>query len=98
MDADKLARLKAYMRVTDSEDDGLISILYRAAASYLLNAGIREPEPETPRAAQYELAIWALALDAYDRRERTITGTIVSNNPAVRMLINQLKLGEPGIF
>lgn len=98
MDADKLARMKAYMRVTDNENDDLIAALYRAATSYLLNAGIQEPEPETPRAAQYELAIWALALDAYDRRERTITGTIVSDNPAFRMLINQLKLGEPGVF
>ena len=37
----------------------------------------------------------AMVLDAYDRRDITITGTIVADNPAFRRLITQLKLTEP---
>lgn len=36
-----------------------------------------------------------LFLDSWDRRDRTITGTIVSDNPAFTRLLNQLKLTEP---
>lgn len=53
--------------------------------------------PGTPRAAQYDLCVNYLVLDAWERREVTITGTITADNPAFRRLINQLKLTEPGV-
>ena len=53
------------------------------------------PASGTPRAAQYDLCVNYLVLDGYDRRDVTITGTIVADNPAFRRLINQLKLTEP---
>ena len=58
-------------------------------------AGISPPASGTPRAAQYDLCVNYLVLDGYDRRDVTITGTIVADNPAFRRLINQLKLTEP---
>ena len=36
-----------------------------------------------------------MVLDGFDRRDVTITGTIVADNPSFRRLINQLKLTEP---
>lgn len=62
MDADKLARLKAYMHAED-EEDGLICSLYEAAVTYLSGAGISD----TPaRASLYELAAFGLTLGYYD--------------------------------
>ena len=58
-------------------------------------AGVSEPKEDTPRRAQYDLCINALVLDGYDRRDVTITGTIVSDNPMFRRMLTQLKLTEP---
>ena len=95
MDADKLARLKAYMHVED-EDDGLLCSLYEAAAAYLRGAGISEPPAQSPL---YELATFGLTLGYYDELRRTDQdGPRVEENPALRRIINQLKLGEPGVL
>ena len=91
------SRLMAYCRI-DSLEDGdelLLQGLYDAAVSYLEQAGISEPTEGTPRRAQYDLCVNYLVLDGYDRREVTITGTIVSENPAFRRMLTQLKLTEP---
>lgn len=91
------SRLMAYCRIDSLEDGGelLLQGLYDAAVSYMEQAGISEPAEETPRRAQYDLCVNYLVLDGYDRREVTITGTIVSENPAFRRMLNQLKLTEP---
>lgn len=94
---ERRARLLAYCRITEPTDEELLTLegLYDAAVGYLEGAGISPPASGTPRAAQYDLCVNYLVLDGYDRRDVTITGTIVADNPAFRRLINQLKLTEP---
>lgn len=98
---ERKASLLAYCKLTELADDpevaALIPALYDAAVGYMENAGVSVPDPGTPRAAQYDLAVNYLVLDSWERREVTITGTIVSANPVFRQLVTQLKLTEPGV-
>lgn len=89
--------LLAYCRIEDPTQEELLTLegLYDAAVGYLEQAGVTQPREGTPRRAQYDLCVNYLALDGYDRRDMTITGTIVNENPAFRRLLNQLKLTEP---
>lgn len=93
------SRLMAYCRIDSLEEgeDLLLQGLYNAAVSYLEQAGISVPEAGMPRRAQYDLCVGALVLDAYDRRDVAITGSIVSDNPMFRRILNQLKLTEPAV-
>lgn len=92
------SRLMAYCRIDALEEgEELLQGLYEAAVSYMEQAGVSEPEEETPRRAQYDLCVNYLVLDGYDRRDVTITGTIVSENPMFRRMLNQLKLTEPAV-
>jgi len=93
----ELAAVKRYLRVEGEEEDELIAALVQAAQQYLENAGVREPEQDPGRQAQYALAVCYLTLDAYDRRDMTTPGTVISENPAARRLIHQLKLSEPAV-
>ena len=97
MTEERRARLLAYCRIEEPTDEELLTLegLYDAAVGYMEGAGISPPASGTPRAAQYDLCVNYLVLDGYDRRDVTITGTIVADNPAFRRLINQLKLTEP---
>lgn len=90
---DHLADIAVYCRV--ETDDAELPGFVDAAAAYLSGAGVSEPEDGTARFAQYLQCIKYLALDLYDRREPTITGTIVATNPVFRAMLNQLKLTEP---
>lgn len=94
---ERRARLLAYCRIEAPTDEELLTLegLYDAAVGYMEGAGISPPASGTPRCAQYDLCVNYLVLDGYDRRDVTITGTIVADNPAFRRLINQLKLTEP---
>ena len=94
---ERRARLLAYCRIEEPTEEELLTLegLYDAAVGYMEGAGIREPAAGTPRGSQYDLCVNYLVLDGYDRRDVTITGTIVADNPAFRRLINQLKLTEP---
>lgn len=94
---ERKASLAAYCRIDQLEEgeETLLQTLYDAAVGYLEGAGISEPQEGTPRRAQYDLCVNYLVLDSYDQRCRTITGTIVTDNPAFRRLINQLELTEP---
>ena len=98
---ERLTTLLAYCKLTELADDpevqALVPALYQAAVGYLAGAGVAPPPPDTPRAAQYDLCVNYLVLDGWERREVTITGTTVSDNPAFRRLINQLKLTEQGV-
>ena len=89
--------LLAYCRIEAPTEEELLTLegLYDAAVGYLEGAGVAEPQAGTARRAQYDLCVNYLVLDGYDRRDVTITGTIVADNPAFRRLINQLKLTEP---
>ena len=94
---ERKAELMAYCRIDALEagEYSLLNTLYESAVAYMEQAGVSEPEAGTSRRSQYDLCINYLVLDGYDRRDVTITGTIVSENPAFRRLINQLKLTEP---
>lgn len=93
--------LLAYCKLTELADDpevaALIPMLYDAAVGYMEGAGINVPESGTTRAAQYDLCVNYLTLDGWERREVSMPGTAVADNPAFRRLINQLKLTEPGV-
>ena len=90
--------LLAYCRMEEPTAEELLTLegLYESAVGYLDNAGVAEPKAGTARRAQYDLCVNHLVLDGFDRRDVTITGTIVADNPSFRRLINQLKLTEPG--
>ena len=90
---ERLFEIAAYCRV--EADDVELPGFVDAAAAYLAGAGVREPQYGSPRYAQYLQCVKYLALDLYDRREPTITGTIVATNPVFRAMLNQLKLTEP---
>ncbi len=91
------AELLAYCRIdaVETGEAALIQTLYDSALGYIDQAGVSEPAAGTPRRAQYDLCVNYLVLDAYDRRDMTITGTTVAENPAFRRIMNQLKLSEP---
>lgn len=88
-----MASLLAYCKLTelaaDPEVQALIPVLYDAAVGYLANAGVSQPPPGTPRAAQYDLVVNYMVADSWDRRD--MTGGTDQDNPAFRRLINQLK-------
>ena len=87
-----LAGIAAYCKVdaNDAELPGFVD----TAAAYLADAGVLEPQDGSPRYAKYLQCVKYLALDLYDRRDTAVEGAL-SDNPAFRRLINQLKLTEP---
>lgn len=87
-----LADIAGYCRV--EADDSQLAGFVDTAAAYLANAGVSEPKDGTPRAAQYLQCVKYLTLDLYDRRDAAVDGTI-SDNPAFRRQLNQLKMTEP---
>lgn len=91
-----MASLLAYCKLTELADDpevaALIPALYEAAVGYLTNAGVSQPPPDTPRAAQYDLVVNYMVADSWDRRD--MAGGTEQDNPAFRRLINQLKQTE----
>ena len=95
------AALLAYCKLTELADDpeveALIPPLYEAAVGYMEGAGVAVPELGTARAALYYVCVNALVLVGWERREVSITGVSVVENPAFRRLLNQLKLTEPGV-
>lgn len=93
---ERRARLLSYCQIEDPSAEDLVTVegLYLSAVGYMENAGVAEPEAGTTRRAQYDQCVNYLVLDGYDRRDMTITGTIVAENPVFRRLINQLKLTE----
>lgn len=91
--------LLAFCRLDElsPEEEELLGTLYDAAVGYMAQAGVGEPPEGTPRRAQYDLCVNYLVLDSWDRRDVSITGPIVADNPAFRRLLNQLKLTEPDV-
>lgn len=93
---ERRASLLAYCRIEEPTAEEMLTLetLYDAAVGYLEGAGISQPAPGTPRAAQYDLAVNFMVLRDFDLRDAEVTGTI-QDNPAFRRLITQLKLTEP---
>lgn len=99
LDTIRKVTLKAFCRLDDIsvEEEELLCHLYDAAVGYMAQAGVREPPEYTPRRAQYDLCVNYLVLDSWDRRDVSFVGTALSENPAFRRLLNQLKLTEPDV-
>ena len=93
---ERRARLLAYCRIEEPTDEELLTLegLYDAAVGYMEGAGISPHASGTPRCAQYDLCVNFMVLRDFDQRDAQVSGT-VSDNPAFRRLINQLKLTEP---
>lgn len=79
----------------DDDVDALISTCYAAAVGYMEQAGVSKPKDGTFRRSMYDLCVNHMVLDAYDRRDATLTGSAATENPAFRRMLNQLKLTEP---
>lgn len=94
---ERKAALLAYCRIEEPTAEELLTLetLYDAAVGYLEGAGISLPPEGTPRRAQYDLVVNFMVLRDFDLRDATITGTVVTDNPAVQRIITQLKLTEP---
>ena len=88
--------LLAYCRIEDPTQEELLTLegLYDAAVGYLEQAGVAQPQEGTPRRAQYDLCVSFMVLRDFDQRDAQVSGT-VTDNPAFRRLLNQLKLTEP---
>ena len=89
---ERLSEIAAYCRV--EADDAELPGFVDAAVAYLAGAGVREPQNNSPRYAQYLQCVKYLALDLYDRRDAAVEGAL-GDNPAFRRMLNQLKLTEP---
>ena len=90
------ASLLAYCRIEEPTAEELLTLegLYDAAVGYLERAGVAEPAAGTTRRAQYDLCVNFMVLRDFDLRDAEVSGTI-TDNPAFRRLITQLKLSEP---
>ena len=91
------ATLMAYCRIDEllPGEDALLEAVYAAAVQYMEQAGVAQPAAGTAREGQYNLAVNALVLDAWDNRGSQGVGISFADNPAFRRLMNQLKLTEP---
>lgn len=91
------ATLKAYCRLDEltASEETLLDALYESAEQYMEQAGVKTPEEGSPRAAQYDMAVNALVLDAWDVRGSQVSSITLNDNPAFRRLLNQLKFTEP---
>ena len=96
LNGERLASLLAYCRIEEPTAEELLTLegLYDAAVGYLERAGVAEPEEGTTRRAQSDLCVNFMVLRDFDLRDAEVSGTI-TDNPAFRRLITQLKLSEP---
>ena len=93
---ERRASLLAYCRIEEPTAAELLTLegLYDAAVGYLERAGVAEPAAGTTRRAQYDLCVNFIVLRDFDLRDAEVSGTI-TDNPAFRRLLTQLKLSEP---
>ena len=96
---DLMQQILAYCRIDDPspEELALLESMETSAEGYLALAGVARPAAGTPRRAQWNLAVCALVLDAWDRRGATGSAGAVSEEPGFRRLLTQLKLTEPEV-
>lgn len=87
MDID-LRDVMRYCRIDDEEEAPLVIGLIQSAKAYLANAGVPEPEEDSPL---YLLAVKAMTLHFYDHRGMTEDHSS-SAIPGMSNTITQLKL------
>ena len=95
--SERQASILSYCRIDDPtpEDLTLLEGFFADAVSYMCDAGVAEPEAGSARLPQYNTCILALVLDAWDNRGIQTGDKALTDNPAFRRRMNQLKLTEP---
>lgn len=97
MGGSRKAELLAYCRIDEAELTGaevqLLETLFASAEQYMTGAGIAKPN-EPGRLASYDLCVNAMVLDAWDRRDVSVSEELMENI-SFRKLFNQLKFSEP---
>ena len=98
MDEIMRAELMAYCRIDelDSGEATLLEEMYDDAVSQMEDAGVSVPPDGTTRRCKYNQCTKAIVLDSYDNRGST-SASPISDNPAFRKRIMQLKLTEPDL-
>lgn len=101
MDGARKNSLMAYMRVDAKDlsaaDNVLLESIFSASEGYMRGAGIDVPDdPELKDL--YDLLVNAMCLDAWERRDMTITGSVVTANPSFRDIKNMLKQLSPSYY
>ena len=95
---ERRASLLAYCKLTELADDPevvlLIPLFYDDAVGYMEGAGVFEPPEGTKRRSQYDLLINRMVLNEWEQRDTAVVGTTVTENPAFRRKLNQLKMTE----
>lgn len=95
--SDRQASILSYCRIDDPtpEDLALLEGFHADAVSYMLDAGVAEPEAGSARLPQYNTCILAMVLDAWENRGTQTADKAFADNPAFRRRLNQLKRTEP---
>ena len=96
--SDFILRAKMFCRIDNSGpgEDMLVEMLLNSAAEYLDSAGVTRGDRDDTRTNMYDLLLFSLVLQAYDHRDMTMSSA-VTENPAFRRMLNQLKLTEPPV-
>ena len=99
LSAARRASLMAYCRIDElgPGEDVLLESFYLSAVGYLEGAGVTRTPQLSGRAAQFDLLVNAMVLDAWDHRERQFSAAQSAENPAFRQTLNQLKRTEPPV-
>lgn len=91
---ERRAALLAYCRIDElaPEEEPVFEVIYQAAVAYMEQAGVAEPEEDSPRRGMYELCVNALVLDSWDRRGTAAEAkSPAGENRSFRLMLNQLK-------
>ena len=97
MDAKRMDSLLAYCRIDEPSmsEKVLLEDMLDDATSYMEQAGVKVPESGTHRRAQYDQLVNAMVLDAWEHRGSQTAGIVLTENPAFRRKLNQLKHTKP---
>lgn len=92
---DLRATVFTYCKETDSPESlPAMTVAWDTAEAYLRGAGISRPALQSARHGLWLGVILPLTLDAYDQREAQVESGKLSENPAWRCKLNQLKWTE----
>jgi len=83
-----LNEVKAYLRITDTDDDSLLEIILAAATSYILSYTALTAE-EADLIPELSIALMCLCSDMYD--VRTSQASNDKQNPIVSIVLNMYR-------
>lgn len=89
--------LMTYCRIDElsPDEEGEFEDCFLGAVSELEDAGVSCPEDGSARWHKYMRCLKAIFLDDWDNRGAQTAGQSLTENPAFRRRLNQLKLTEP---